>query len=102
MTGHRSEYPMTWRAIDILVVEDKDYIFPSTTHLEITSVLPANAPLPITRTGYRSHFLVDDILQDAGGALAYVITWLDREALSPSWQRDQTRSQQPSLFAEPS
>lgn len=45
-----------------------------------------DAQIPITETGYRSHFLPDGIVEDHGGPEAYVLALLDHEADSDAWK----------------
>jgi hypothetical protein len=40
-------------------------------------------PLPITETGYRSHFTAPETAAPFGGPVAYVIAWLDEESETP-------------------
>lgn len=68
----------------------------NTGHLEIYS--EDKLPLPITETGYRSHFIRKEVIEDAGGAIAYVQAWLEHGAKSKSWQQQRASLQQPSLF----
>jgi len=70
----------------------------SHAHLEVRVVEPAGAPLPITNTGYRSHFVRDGIVEEAGGPAAYVRRWLDEVARQPSWPRIRDRWRQYDLF----
>ncbi|MBS0473096.1 MAG: hypothetical protein JSR60_18645 [Proteobacteria bacterium] len=51
------------------------------THLSIHVLEPSTLKLPITETGYRSHFLSE--AEELGGPLAYVRAWLDAEAAAP-------------------
>lgn len=67
-------------------------------HLEIRSIDPENAPLPITETGYKSHFLDATSLHEYGGALAYVRAWLTVEADKAEWQSQKEVASQYSLF----
>lgn len=67
-------------------------------HLEIQAVEPERAPLPITETGYRSHFLARGIVEEAGGPVAYVRAWLDEAAREPEWKQAQSKRAQLSLF----
>ena len=46
-------------------------------HLEIRTIEPKRAKLPISETGYRSHFLPGFELAEQGGAVAFVTAWLD-------------------------
>lgn len=67
-------------------------------HLEIHVVEPERAPLPITETGYRSHFLARALVEEAGGPVAYVRQWLDEAAQDREWKLAQGRRAQLSLF----
>lgn len=55
-------------------------------HLVIETVAPARAPLPITNTGYRSHFVTARELAREGGPEGYVEAWLADAA--KSWRHD--------------
>ena len=46
---------------------------------QYSSPAPSGAVLPITETGYRSHFLAATEVIAAGGPVRYVLAWLDRE-----------------------
>ncbi|MEJ7928249.1 hypothetical protein WG908_15990 [Sphingobium sp. AN641] len=77
--------PLRWRVID---------------HLEIHSVEPQGAPLPITRTGYLSHFMQPGTIEAHGGdVVAQVIAWLDEDAAKPEWRAHVEASRQGDLFA---
>ena len=67
-------------------------------HLEIEAIDPERAPLPITETGYRSHFTRPDEIEDAGGPVAFVQTALDEAAKDQSWLDCETAARQMSLF----
>ena len=68
-------------------------------HLEIESIRPERAPLPITETGYRSHFHPPGTIEARGGdVVAQVIAWLDDEAMSPVWRERAEASRQGELF----
>jgi hypothetical protein len=67
-------------------------------HLEIEAVAPAHEPLPITETGYRSHFCAPQTVDEMGGPLGYVLAWLDAEAKSPLWKAAVQARRQLSLF----
>lgn len=68
-------------------------------HLEIRSVKPERAPLPITSTGYRSHFHTPGTIEAHGGDVtAQVIAWLDEEATKPEWRQQAEASRQGELF----
>lgn len=67
-------------------------------HLEIRTASPERAAIPITETGYRSHFVCESNIIEAGGAAAYVRTWLDQDAQSPEWKTQAIAARQGSLF----
>lgn len=67
-------------------------------HLQIRTIIPQRAPMPITETGYRSHFAAADDVTAAGGPAAYVRDWLAREAASPAWRKRQEAVRQMTLF----
>lgn len=67
--------------------------------LEIRSVNPERARLPITDTGYRSHFHPPGTIEAHGDdVVAQVIAWLDEEAAKPAWRRYSDASRQGELF----
>lgn|SRR5690554_5842516 len=99
------DYTLTWNGITLRITYTPDaseayrkiYGY-ALAHLEIRSVSPDRAPLPITATGYYSHFTRADNVEAYGGPLAYVQAWLDDAANSPEWQAQQAKAAQLSLF----
>ncbi len=69
-----------------------------TAHLEIESISPERAHLPITDTGYRSHFTSSEAVAAYGGPVAFVEAWLETESQAPDWRREERARQQLSLF----
>lgn len=67
-------------------------------HLEIQSIDPPDSPLPVTETGYRSHFTSPEEVEDAGGPVAFVQAILDEAARSPAWIEREAAARQLSLF----
>ena len=67
-------------------------------HLEVTTIAPEREPLPITETGYRSHFCDPEEVDAAGGPGPYVLHWLDDAALSMAWKKRDAARRQLSLF----
>lgn len=65
-------------------------------HLEITSL--NREPLPITETGYVSRFERAENIAAKGGAVLYVLSWLDQEVQSPQWREAQANARQLALF----
>jgi hypothetical protein len=69
-----------------------------TAHIEIESVAPERAHLPITETGYRSHFTSPDSVAAYGGPVAFVEAWLETESQAPDWRREEREKRQLTLF----
>lgn len=67
-------------------------------HVELEVLEPAKAPLPVTQTGYRSHFLPPEAVQELGGPVGFVRAWLDQEAQSPGWRKARSAWEQLDLF----
>ncbi|KQX22758.1 MULTISPECIES: hypothetical protein [unclassified Sphingomonas] len=68
-------------------------------HLEIESIQPPRAPLPITETCYKSHFHPCGTVEaNVGDVVAQIIKWLDEEAAKPEWRAYVARSRQGELF----
>jgi hypothetical protein len=67
-------------------------------HLQVESITPEKAPLPITETGYRSHFTTPQTVAALGGLVAFVLAWLDEEGETPVWRKREQSAQQFSLF----
>jgi hypothetical protein len=68
-------------------------------HLEIESIAPGRAPLPITDTGYRSHFHPCGTIEANGGdVVAQVAAWLNEAAKAVGWQAHMEASRQGKLF----
>lgn len=91
---------LTWNGIEIEARYDPASWSGVIAHLEIESISPARAPLPMTNTGYRSHYHpIGTIEAEYGGnVVAAVIDWLDKEAGSKAWKRYVKESQQLTLF----
>jgi hypothetical protein len=68
------------------------------SHLEIEATAPKRAPLPVTETGYRSHFLAPGEVEEAGGPASFLRAWLDQEARTPTWRRADAARRQLDLF----
>ena len=68
-------------------------------HLEVLSINPERAPLPITETGYLSHFHPVGTVEANDGTLVEQVTaWLDDEAKSKKWKEYVEDSRQLCLF----
>ena len=91
---------LVWRHAACRVRHTRDYISTGWSHIELVLVSPKGAPLPITSTGYLSHFLDEAELAAAGGPAAFFLAWLDREARSKTWHRAEFAWRQGDLFAD--
>lgn len=75
MTQEYEEFALSWRGQDITVRWCPLWLTGETAHLEI--VTPDRAPHPISETGYRSHFCPRELVEEAGGPVAFVTAWLE-------------------------
>ena len=97
-TPEPQRYRLQWQGIEI-EARYWPLKWGATAHLEIESVAPARAPLPITTTGYRSHFHSPGTVEANGGdVVAQVIAWLDDEAGSREWKAHIEANRQGTLF----
>lgn len=91
-------YLFTWQGIEI----EATYTplkWNVIAHLEIRSINPERAKLPITDTGYRSHFHQPGTIEALGSdVVAQIIAWLDEEAAKPAWRTHIDASRQGELF----
>ena len=75
-----------WRDVQIVITFKPD-TFGMVDHIELRA--ENKALLPVTETGYRSHFMNKGTVAAHGGAVAFVTAWLDHEAKRTSWNNDQ-------------
>lgn len=91
-----------WNGIEIEIRWNRDYVQfddgQSMAHLEVQSIQPARAPLPITETGYRSHFIEAENVERFGGPLEYVDAWFNEISQSHVWRNAEVASRQLALF----
>ena len=95
MSGAYETFELDWEGISLLIHWSPE-CFHHCGHLTIESV--DRQRLPMTQTGFRSHFIKDWQIEAKGGAVAYVKAWLDHEAQSKAWQRYVEESRQLCLF----
>jgi hypothetical protein len=99
MKCRRTKKRFDWNGVRIEVVYEPEWLGDGElAHIEIRSLVPPKAPLPITETGYRSHFTTPSVIDEAGGSVAFVREWLDIEAATPRWRRLEAAARQLSLF----
>ena len=95
---NKETHKFTWQGIEIEVSYTPEWYAPF-AHLEIKSINPECAPLPITETGYLSRFHQQGTIEaHEGGVLGQVTAWLDEEAQKPEWQAHIEASRQGGLF----
>ncbi|MBL3575658.1 hypothetical protein JMK10_17720 [Rhodovulum sulfidophilum] len=93
------EHRLLWRDYVIKIIHTCGWCRQQgVDHLSITCLAPDRAPLPITETGYKSHFLAEFEIAKAGGAVPYVEAWLNQEASTPEWHQQEQASRQMTLF----
>lgn len=68
----------------------------SIAHLEVETM--HRDPLPITNTGYVSHFRHHSEIEALGGAVEYVFAWLEHMAQETTWVIQAEVARQYSLF----
>lgn len=92
-----------WRGIAIRVTYVPNWLNMAargydTAHIEVESLDPERAPLPITETGYRSHFTTAETVAAYGGPLGLISNWLEEEAKTQAWKSYEETSRQMKLF----
>jgi hypothetical protein len=91
-----SDHQITWQGIHITVRHCPRWLSSSADyhvqHIELH--VADKEPLPVTETGYRSHFLCGEDALSAfnNDPVAFVTAWLDHEAKARGWQRDRQLS----------
>jgi len=90
---------LDWRGLLIEISYEAHWLSGGTiAHLQLRTLEPMRAPLPVTETGYRSHFLPQGIVEDMGGPTAYVLAWLEHEAARKGWAAVEAAARQYTLF----
>jgi len=103
---NKDVFNITWQGINIEISccepsymkSHRDIYGYVMLHIEVKSISPEKAPLPITETGYKSIFIAQPDLAGKGGALKYVTSYLDEKAKSKKWRNCQKNSRQFNLF----
>lgn len=100
----RSTQIINWQGYQIEVrVDPKTYDLnrhncPHMIHIELRTISPEKAPLPVTETGYRSHFILAEHIAEYESPEAFVLAWLDHAAADKNWQLVETAARQFSLL----
>lgn len=95
----RWQNPVDQQIVTIRITHTRNYLTSGTDHIQIEAKKPKRAPLPITDTGYLSHFIDFQQLNAAGGPVSFVEAWLARETGTKDWRRKETARRQGDLFA---
>lgn len=98
-TRKPSSTKLVWREVTCRVRHTPNYLSKGWSHIELIVHRPKNAPLPITNTGYLSHFLDENLLKRAGGPVQFFLDWIEREAHSKQWAATEFKWRQGDLFA---
>lgn len=77
----------TWRHLRCKVLETPHWGVHGSTFLRLDIIAPRDTPVPITTTGSLAHGIAPDELAAAGGAVAFLTAWMDREAKGKAYQR---------------
>ena len=102
---HKSRYEIDWlnpvtnESVRIRITHARDYLSTGSDHIEVESIKPKRAPLPITETGYRSHFMPALELINAGGPVTFVTAWIEQEAKGKNWTKAAVAKAQGDLFS---
>lgn len=95
-------HTLNWRGITIEVTYEAYWLrregFYCPCHLTLKAIAPERCPLPVTGTGYLSHFTDPVYVEKAGGPLAYVTAELEAAAPSRKWRKQEAEQRQLSLF----
>lgn len=104
MTRHIETFDVIWNGIQLAITWEPHWLSTGdslgwdTAHLEIEAVSPDRAMLPITETGFRSHFTTAEVVESYGGPVAFVLAWLAEEAATPAWRQREAAARQFALF----
>ena len=94
MGENKHETRVLWRGIAIDITLTVNWLDGTAHHLD----LRADRPLPVTETGYRSHFLNVAEEVDIDWAREFVTIWLDDASASDDWRKAEERRRQSDFF----
>ena len=87
-------FTLVWCEREVEVSVQANWLNTGHWHIELRCV----ERLPVTETGYRSHFAPEGVPSAQDDVRMYVLEWLDTSAQDPSWQRYVEDSKQLKLF----
>ena len=76
------QHKITWRGVALTITFTPEK-FGLVDHIELET--EGHAPLPVSETGYRSHFIQAGSVAEYGGAVEFVTAWLEHEAKRTGW-----------------
>lgn len=88
----------TWRGIACSVVHTRDHINSGWSRLNFRILSDKAPPVPITHARYLAHEVDEDDVTAAGGAVPYLVAWLEREACNPGYAKALADWKQLDLF----
>ena len=83
-----------WHGREVRISLRLGWLIVTFCHLEVR----CDEKLPITETGYKSHFMPLEQLEGYASPADYVRAWLDHAAGDTAWKRHVEASRQGSLF----
>jgi hypothetical protein len=83
-----------WRDLDVGISFQTDFPISGFCHIEIT----CDSQLPITETGYKSHFTPLNTLDRYDDVEAFVAAWLEYESTNSEWIQYSAERKQMDLF----
>ena len=94
MPGEYQSFELIWEQRVIRVSYQPNWLNSDTWHIELRCA----ERLPVTETGYRSHFLNAPEFDDEHAIAAYITSWLDEASNNLAWHRYLQDSRQLDLF----
>lgn len=86
---------LDWRGIIVhITLERQAHV----DHLQIETLDPQRAPIPVSETGYLSRFVGKDVFPPETDPAAYVQDWLDQAATGKGWIEQEAAIRQYVLF----
>ena len=89
-----TSFELIWQDLVVVVSYQANWLSTDQWHIE----LRCDERLPVTETGYRSHFLADVEFANEDEILIWITEWLDQAASNPAWLRHKEDSRQLTLF----
>ena len=80
---------LTWRHLRCKILETPDFSGPGWTLLQLEVIAARDVPCPLTHTGYLAHGIDAEELALKGGAEQFFADWMDREAQTKAYQRQE-------------